>query len=74
MADKDYSPSSSRTHKIAVVGAGKVGTTFAYALLLTGLAGEIVLMDMDKQRTEGEVMDLKLALICLNAISISLHR
>ncbi len=45
-------------HKIAVVGAGKVGTTFAFALQLSGLAGEIVLIDMNKERTEGEVMDL----------------
>lgn len=49
---------NSPVHKIAVIGAGKVGTTFAYALILNGLAGEIVLIDVDKERTEGEVMDL----------------
>jgi len=49
---------NSPVHKIAVIGAGKVGTTFAYALILNGLAGEIVLIDVDTERTEGEVMDL----------------
>jgi len=49
---------NSPVHKIAIIGAGKVGTTFAYALILNGLAGEIVLIDVDKERTEGEVMDL----------------
>ena len=47
-----------KPQKIAIIGSGKVGTTFAYALLLSGRVGEIVLIDMDKQRTEGEVMDL----------------
>ena len=34
--------------KVVVVGAGKVGSTFAYALLLDGLVGEIVLIDIDR--------------------------
>lgn len=44
--------------KIAVVGAGHVGATFAYTLLLRGLASEIVLVDVDRDRAEGEAMDL----------------
>ena len=48
--------------KVAVVGAGKVGSTFAYALLLDGLVGEIVLIDIDRQRAEGEAMDLNHAM------------
>ncbi|GAB1310639.1 L-lactate dehydrogenase [Madurella fahalii] len=44
--------------KIAIVGAGSVGVTTAYALLLDGLAAEIVLIDIDKNRALGEVMDL----------------
>jgi L-lactate dehydrogenase len=46
------------TTRIAVVGAGNVGATFAYALLLHGLATEIVLVDADRAKAEGEVMDL----------------
>jgi L-lactate dehydrogenase len=41
-----------------VIGAGHVGATFAYALLRSGLAAEIVLVDADRERAEGEVMDL----------------
>ncbi len=48
--------------KIAVVGAGRVGSTFAYALLLSGLVGEIVLIDVDRKRAEGEAMDLSHAM------------
>jgi L-lactate dehydrogenase len=40
------------------VGAGNVGSTFAYALLLNGLAAEIVLIDANQARAEGEAMDL----------------
>lgn len=44
--------------RIAVVGAGRVGATFAYALLHRGIAPEIVLLDSDRRRAEGEAMDL----------------
>jgi L-lactate dehydrogenase len=44
--------------RVAVVGAGNVGSTFAYALLLSGLASEIVLIDANAARAEGEAMDL----------------
>jgi len=44
--------------RIAIVGAGNVGATYAYALLQSGLAGEIVLMDANQAKAEGEVMDL----------------
>lgn len=60
----------SSIHKIAIIGAGKVGTTFAYALILNGLAGEIVLIDVDKERTEGEVMDLNHAVPLSNPVHI----
>ena len=44
--------------KIVVVGAGFVGTTFAYSMLIHGLASQIVIIDINKERAEGEVMDL----------------
>jgi L-lactate dehydrogenase len=44
--------------RVAVVGAGNVGATFGYALLLSGLAAEIVLIDANQARAEGEAMDL----------------
>jgi L-lactate dehydrogenase len=48
----------SRPVRIAIVGAGHVGSTFAYALLMGGLAAEIVLIDANRARAEGEAMDL----------------
>jgi len=44
--------------RIGIVGTGNVGATFAYALLQSGLAGEIVLIDRNHTRAEGEAMDL----------------
>ncbi|KAB5581129.1 L-lactate dehydrogenase-like protein [Coniochaeta sp. 2T2.1] len=47
-----------RSIKVAIVGAGSVGTTTAYALLMSDLAAEIILIDIDVARAEGEVRDL----------------
>ncbi len=44
--------------RVAIVGVGNVGATCAYALLLRGLATEIVLVDVNKAKAEGEAMDL----------------
>jgi len=44
--------------KISIIGCGNVGLRYAYALVLSGLARQIVLVDMDKKRVEGEVLDL----------------
>ena len=44
--------------RVAVVGLGNVGATLGYALLLGGLAAEIVLIDNNHAKAEGEAMDL----------------
>ena len=46
------------TGKVGLVGAGMVGASFAYALMQRGLANELVLVDLDTARAEGEAMDL----------------
>jgi L-lactate dehydrogenase len=46
------------SRKVVVIGAGAVGTTYIYALMHTGLASEIALIDIDQKRVEGEIMDL----------------
>jgi L-lactate dehydrogenase len=48
----------SHATRVVVVGTGNVGSTFAYALLLSGLSAEIVLIDSNRARAEGEAMDL----------------
>lgn len=44
--------------KVCIIGAGNVGATFAYTLMQSGLAREIVLIDLDADRAQGEAMDL----------------
>ncbi|MEW6573668.1 MAG: L-lactate dehydrogenase [Bacillota bacterium] len=44
--------------KIAIIGIGSVGATAAYALVASDLAQEIVLLDINRSRVEGEALDL----------------
>jgi L-lactate dehydrogenase len=44
--------------KIVIVGAGFVGTSFAFSLLIRGLVSQIVIIDINKDRALGEAMDL----------------
>ncbi len=46
------------TKKIAIVGTGFVGMSFAYALLCDGACDEMVLIDVNKEKALGEAMDL----------------
>ena len=45
--------------KISIIGAGAVGATTAYALLLQHVAREIVIVDINKDKAEGEALDLE---------------
>ena len=44
--------------KIVVVGAGFVGSTTAYTIMLGGLFSEIVIIDIDKNKAEGDALDI----------------
>ena len=44
--------------KITIIGAGSVGSTIAYTLSSQDIASEIVLIDINKQKAEGEVLDI----------------
>ena len=44
--------------KITIIGAGSVGSTIAYTLANDDIASEIVLIDINKEKVEGEVMDI----------------
>jgi L-lactate dehydrogenase len=43
---------------IGIVGTGNVGVAAAYAIFMQGLASEIILIDKNVKRAEGEAMDL----------------
>lgn len=44
--------------KVAIVGCGFVGSSSAFALMQSGLFSEMVLIDVDKDRAEGEALDI----------------
>lgn len=44
--------------KAAVVGCGFVGAATAFALMQSGLFSELVLIDSDKEKAEGEALDI----------------
>ena len=45
--------------KLAIIGAGAVGSTLAFAAAQRGVAREIVLEDIAKERVEAEVLDMQ---------------
>lgn len=49
---------NTKKRKVVIVGAGLVGMSYAYALMNRALCDELVLIDIDKKRAEGEAMDL----------------
>jgi L-lactate dehydrogenase len=51
--------SCSRPAKVAVVGVGSVGASFAYSLMIHGLVSEISLIDVNAEKAMGEAMDLE---------------
>lgn len=44
--------------KVAIIGCGFVGSTTAFCLMQSGLFSEMVLIDIDQQRAEGEALDI----------------
>ena len=48
-----------RVPRIAIVGAGCVGSTTAFALMMSGMAAEIVVIGRNSRRAEGQVNDLR---------------
>jgi len=44
--------------KVALVGTGFVGMSYAYAMLNQNACDELVLIDIDRKKAEGEAMDL----------------
>lgn len=44
--------------KVAIIGAGAVGSTTAFALMLDGLVSDIALIDANSDKAQGEALDL----------------
>lgn len=58
------------SRKITIIGAGSVGATIAYTLSNEDIASEIVLIDINKEKVEGEVMDIAQGTCFRDPISI----
>ena len=56
--------------KITIIGAGSVGATIAYTLSGMDIASEIVMIDINKQKVEGEVMDIEQGTCFRDPVSI----
>lgn len=56
--------------KVAIIGCGFVGATTAFALMETGLFSEMVLLDVDKERAEGEALDISHGVVFGNPTDI----
>jgi L-lactate dehydrogenase len=49
---------SERVNKIAIIGAGAVGATIAYAAMIRGVAKQLALYDINRAKVDAEVLDL----------------
>lgn len=56
--------------KITIIGAGSVGATIAYTLSKDDIASELVLIDVNKEKVEGEVLDIIQGTCFRNPISV----
>ncbi|MDN7240880.1 L-lactate dehydrogenase [Planococcus sp. N028] len=45
-------------NRVVLIGTGAVGCSYAYSFINQGIAEELVLIDVDEKRAEGEAMDL----------------
>ena len=46
-------------NKITVIGSGSVGSTIAYTLTVMGIASEIVMIDINQEKSLGEALDIR---------------
>ena len=46
-------------NKISIIGTGSVGSTIAYTLTVMGLASEIVMIDINQEKSLGEALDIR---------------
>ncbi len=56
--------------KCAIIGCGNVGATTAYSLALSRLFSEILLIDINKQKAEGEAADINHSLPFISPMDI----
>ena len=68
MSDRLYAAIDNR--KVAIIGAGFVGASIAYALTIRDLASEIVLVDIDRDKAKGEALDIQHGIAYMGTSSV----
>ncbi len=58
------------TNKVTIIGAGSVGATVAYTLVAQGSVSEIVLIDVNEAKAQGEALDIRQATPYLHPVKI----
>ena len=59
-----------KRRKIAILGTGNVGATIAYTLAFSGICSEIVLVDINKEKAEGEALDIAQCAACEPSVKV----
>lgn len=59
-----------KKRKISILGTGNVGASVAYCSLIQGIASEIVLVDINKEKAMGEALDLSQCAACLPSCKV----
>ncbi len=60
----------SKPTRVAIIGTGFVGSSFAYALTQSGVVSEIVLIDVNRDKAEGEAMDINHGMAFVNPVKV----
>ncbi|MCJ8013560.1 L-lactate dehydrogenase [Paenibacillus sp. KQZ6P-2] len=48
-----------KINRVALIGTGAVGCSYAYSMINQGVAEEMILIDINEKRAEGEAMDMQ---------------
>lgn len=59
-----------KSNKISVIGAGFVGSTTAFALMNHNIASEIVIVDINEEKAQGEAMDLNQGQVFVSPVKV----
>lgn len=57
-------------NKITIIGSGSVGATIAYTLAVQGQASEIVMIDINLEKSLGEALDIRQGMAFVNPVNI----
>ena len=55
---ENFKSTSGKPPKVSIIGAGMVGSSLGYSLVVERVAGEVVLVDINRDRAQGEAKDI----------------